>query len=314
MKSKLREAECGTVVPSRPRGRIVDRGFHFPEHARPFTAPAAGFDCSRTRSAFFRGIAVAVVLAVGTACDRDDEVSDEVPPPPRAAILDDDRMALGLQLLERSAPGEARIAFEAVLQDHPGHPRPRFLRALAIQKQGNYASALADYDAILAEGVEFDGRASVEHFRGWCLFYLGRPRPAMEAFTRHLELQPGAPDSEFGLGVSLLEIGEPALAVEAFDRSLELEMAGKGRRRSIAKAWIRRGDALWELGRIDEATHAFHKGVIQFPDHYEGWSKLGRGHERLGDTRKASWARREEARARERVGAVPVDGDGVQDG
>lgn len=314
MKSKLRQAECGTVLPSRAAGRIVDPGFQLPKRSWAPTGPSTRFDGARSRSPFLRGLTLAAILAVGTACDRDDGVSDEVQPPPRAATLEDDRMALGLQLLERSAPGEARIAFEAVLEDHPGHPRPRFLRALAVQKQGNYASALADYDAILAEGVEFDGRASVEHFRGWCLFYLGRPRPAMEAFTRHLELQPGAPDSEFGLGVSLLEIGEPALAIEAFDRSLELEMAGKGRRRSIAKAWIRRGDALWELGRIDEATHAFHKGVIQFPDHYEGWSKLGRGHERLGDAQKASWARREEARARERVGAVPVDGGGVQDG
>lgn len=221
------------------------------------------------------------------------------------APLEDRRLDLGLQLLAAGSHAEAQVVFEAVLVDHPEHPRPGFLRAVAIQKQGNYAVALEALDPLL-EVQGFDGRDSVDHFRGWCLFYLGRPREAEVAFARHLEATPASPDSAFGRGVALLELGRSEDALASLDQALELESAGKRRRRSIGKTWIRRGDALWELGRFDAATRSFHKGVIQFPDHYEGWAKLGRGHARAGDQQKVDWAQREERNARLRVGA-PID-------
>ena len=226
--------------------------------------------------------------------------------------IQDRRLDLGLQLLSGGQFKDAQLVFEAVLTDQPNHPRPRFLRALSIQKQKNYAPALLEFDAILSDPREFTGRESADHFRGWCLFYLGRPREAEIAFTAHLANQPDAPDSQFGRGRSLLELGRPEPALAAFDQALKLEIAGAARRRSIGKTWIRRGDALWELDRFEEATKSFHKGVIQFADHYEGWSKLARGHERLQDEEKAAWARGEEQRARRRLG-VPIDGDVMPD-
>ena len=252
-----------------------------------------------------------LALVLGTGCDEVSDLDQGIstsdptasPPPP----LDDRRMDLGLQLLDRGSYPEAQVAFEAVLADHPDHPRPRLLRAIAIQKQGNYAVALEELEEVGSRPDDFKGRDSIDHFRGWCLFYLGRPREAEAAFAAHLASTPGSADSAFGRGVSLLELGRPDAALEALDLALEIETAGAGRRRSVGKTWIRRGDALWELGRTEEATRSFHKGVIQFSDHYEGWAKLGRGHERLGDAEKAEWARREERRARIRVGA-PVDG------
>ena len=262
-----------------------------------------------TTSVVIAGCLACLVPFVLAGCD---EVSD-VPGPSEAssnevreaAPLNDRRMELGLQLLGKGNHAEAQVVFEAVLADHPEHPRPSFLRAVAVQKQGNYAMALEALDGVLDSGA-FNGRDSVEHFRGWCLFYLGRPREAEVAFKTHLDAIPASPDSAFGRGVSLLELGRPEEALASLDRALELESNGKQRRRSIGKTWIRRGDALWELGRFEDATRSFHKGVIQFPDHYEGWAKLGRGHARAGDEQKVAWARREERNARSRVGA-PID-------
>lgn len=264
---------------------------------------------SSLRSVIIAGCLTLWLLGVGLGCD---EVSD-VPGPPEVASggnpgpvpLDDRRIDLGLQLLAKGNHAEAQVVFEAVLVEHPGHPRPSFLRAVAVQKQGNYAVALEALDGVL-DSSAFDGRDSVEHFRGWCLFYLGRPREAEVAFGRHLDAMPASPDSAFGRGVSLLELGRPDEALAFLDRALELESDGKRRRRSIGKTWIRRGDALWELGRFEDATRSFHKGVIQFPDHYEGWAKLGRGHARAGDEQKVAWAQREERNAKLRVGA-PID-------
>ena len=265
-----------------------------------------------------------LALSLGMGCE---EVSDPgrgstalQEPGPEVEVLveplDDRRLDLGLQLLERGGYPEAQVAFEAVITDRPDHPRPRFLRAIAVQKQGNYAVALKELDGLASNPLGFPGKDSVDHFRGWCLFYLGRPREAATAFETHLAAEPGSADSAFGHGVSLLELGRPDAALEALNLALDIETKGRNRRRSVGKTWIRRGDALWELGRIEEATHSFHKGVIQFPDHYEGWAKLGRGHERLGDQDKVDWARREERHARSRVGAPLEDeaGETVGDG
>ncbi len=232
-----------------------------------------------------------------------------------APPLDDPRLALARQLITGGGFDQAESVLDAMLVDHPGHPRVRFLRALAIQKQKRYEVALVELDALAAEGVAFRDREAIDHFRGWCLFYLGRPREAEVAFDRHLAVRPDVADSEFGRGRALLELGRPEPAVAAFDRALALEAQLPDRRRSRGKAWIRRGDALWALDRFEEATVSFHKGVVQFPDHYEGWAKLATGHERLGDPEKATWARREHDRARRRLGLsvdVPASGDAAE--
>ncbi len=231
------------------------------------------------------------------------EVPREMLPPPT-----DERFQLGRQLLVSGRFAEAEVVFAALQGDGPRHPSVAFLHAISVQKQKKYAAALAELDELASLSVDYPERRGLEHFRGWCLFYLGRPAEAADAFAAHLSVQPDEPDSHFGLGVSRLELGETEAALACFDRAIEIDLGRDDRRRDLAKAWIRRGDALWELGRIEEATASFHKGVIQFPDHYEGWAKLARGHERLGDADKVEWATREERNARIRVGA-PIDGD-----
>jgi tetratricopeptide (TPR) repeat protein len=234
------------------------------------------------------------------------EAPREMLPPPA-----DQRFQLGRQLLVSGRFAEAEVVFEALQSDGPRHPSVAFLHAISVQKQKKYAAALAELDELASLSVDYPERRGLQHFRGWCLFYLGRPGEAAEAFAAHLAVQPDEPDSHFGLGVSRLELGETEAALTSFDRAIEIDLGRDDRRRDLAKAWIRRGDALWELDRIEEATASFHKGVIQFPDHYEGWAKLARGHERLGDADKVEWATREERNARTRVGA-PIDGDLVE--
>ena len=234
------------------------------------------------------------------------EVPREMLPPPT-----DQRFQLGRQLLVSGRFAEAEVVFEALDGYGPRHPSVAFLHAISVQKQKKYAAALAELDELAGLSVDYPERRGLQHFRGWCLFYLGRPAEAADAFAAHLSVQPDEPDSHFGLGVSRLELGETEAALACFDRAIEIDLGRDDRRRDLAKAWIRRGDALWELGRIEEATASFHKGVIQFPDHYEGWAKLARGHERLGDADKVAWAQREETNARRRVGA-PIDGDLVE--
>ncbi len=195
-------------------------------------------------------------------------------------------------------------------ESHPDHPSLQFLQALAVQKQKRYAVALESWNALDRIEVSYPERSHLDHYRGWCLFYLGRPEEATQAFRRHLDVVPTEPDSHFGLGVSQLELANPEEALVSLDRAIEIDLGTVDRRRALGKAWIRRGDALWELDRVEDAAHSYHKGVIQFVDHYEGWAKLARAHDRLGSPEDAEWARREEARARARVGQVEPGAEG----
>lgn len=212
-------------------------------------------------------------------------------------------------LAELQAGGFERAEAVALarLESAPTDARARFLLGVARQKQKRYSAGLAAMDEACASAVAFPERRHAGHFRGWCLFYLGRPDEAAEAFEAHLTVSPEEADSHFGLGVSRLEAGDPELARSSFERAIELNDGRADRRRDLAKAWIRLGDTWWETDRPDEARAAYHKGVIQYADHYEGWEKLARALDRAGDAVKAERARNEARNARLRVGAFVED-------
>ena len=220
-----------------------------------------------------------------------------------------------LDLLQSGAFEPAESLALARLESNPADARARFLLGVARQKQKRYTAGLAAMDEACASPTSFPERAHAGHFRGWCLFYLGRPDEAADAFTAHLRTSPDEADSHFGLGVSRLESGDPETARASFERAIELNDGRADRRRDLAKAWIRLGDTWWETDRPDEARDAYHKGVIRYPDHYEGWEKLARALDRTGDAVKAERARNEAQNARRRVGAFVDDsGSGEGDG
>ena len=253
-------------------------------------------------------LATLILLQRIVGCDDPDSSSSgrSIPEPPPPEI------AVARELLEQGRYGMAQDLLSTLRESHSEHPSLRFLQALAVQKQKRYAVALESWNALDRIEVSYPERPHLDHYRGWCLFYLGRPEEAANAFRRHLDVAPAEPDSHFGLGVSQLELANPEGALASLDRAIEIDLGTVDRRRALGKAWIRRGDALWELDRVEDAAHSYHKGVIQFVDHYEGWAKLARAHDRLGSPEDAAWARREETRARARVGQVEpaVEGDG----
>ena len=222
-----------------------------------------------------------------------------------------DEVAAGrvLGLLQAGAFEAAEAAATTRLEVDPDDARTRFLLGVARQKQKRYAAGLAAIDEACASSISFPERPHAGHFRGWCLFYLGRPEDAADAFEAHLLVSPEEADSHFGLGVSLLESGRPVMARTSFERAIELNDGREERRRDLAKAWIRLGDTWWETDRPEEARAAYHKGVIRYPDHYEGWEKLARALDRAGDATRAERARNEARNARRRVGAFVEDAD-----
>ncbi len=230
-----------------------------------------------------------------------------------AGPVDDEIATRILAQLRAGGFEPAEAAALARLESNPEDARARFLLGVARQKQKRYAAGLEALDEACASPVPFPERRHAGHFRGWCLFYLGRPGEAAEAFEDHLEVSPEEADSHFGLGVSRLEAGDPEAARPSFERAIELNDGRPDRLRDLAKAWIRLGDTWWETDRTEEARAAYHKGVIQYADHYEGWEKLARALDRAGDSVKAERARNEARNARLRVGAF-VDDAGSEQG
>ena len=234
--------------------------------------------------------------------------------PPSGHLLkeqwrDDPRIDIARELLRGGRYPEAEIVFTTILNEQPTIARARFLRAIAIQKQQRYAQALEELQAACASGQAFPERLHVDHFRGWCLYHLGRTAKAGEAFAAHVEAFPEEGDSHFGLGVVAIELGNLQDAEPHFDRAIDLQKDIPSRRRELAKAYARLGDVHLGLDRIDAARVSYHTAVIRWPDHHEAWAKLARVLDRLDRGEEAARARNEHRNALRRVGR-DVDEEG----
>ena len=226
---------------------------------------------------------------------------------------DDPRLDAARSLIRSRKFADAETVLGAILQDRPEIGRARFLRGLAIQKQKRYEAALEEIDAAMATGQRFPEAAHAGHFRGWCLYHLGRLEPAAEAFAAHAREFPEEGDTQFGLGVVAIDQGRYEEAEVFLNRAIELQADIPERRRELAKAHARLGDAHLGLDRLDEARASYHTAVIQWPDHYEAWAKLARALDRLDRPVEAERARAEEANARRRSGRFiesPIDSAG----
>jgi tetratricopeptide (TPR) repeat protein len=271
-------------------------------------------------------ISIGVLVLMGPgACEQDESMQVSEPGPPQRGIgevvgvdaqgrswregpvleqqwPDDPRVSIAKELLGGGKYPEAELVFTTVLSENSQVARARFLRAIAIQKQKHYQRALAELDVAIASGQAFPERSHGEHFRGWCLYHLGRTGEAGEAFSAHVEAHPEEGDSHFGLGVVAMELGNLPEAQLYFERAIELQRGMPSRLREIAKAHARLGDVHLAFNRLDLARESYHQAVIRWPDHHEAWAKLARVLDRLDRPEQAERARKEHRNARLRMG------------
>ena len=215
---------------------------------------------------------------------------------------DDPRVDIAKELLASHNYVDAEIVLTGVLKNNPKVARAQFLRGIAIQKQMRYQQALEELDASLATAQMFPEARHGEHFRGWCLYHLGRAKEAKEAFEKHIEMFPEEGDSHFGLAVVSIEDGQLQDAQPHLERAIELQKDNPSRRRELAKAHARLGDVHLSFDRLELARKSYHTAVIRWPDHYEAWAKLARVLDRLDRSLEAERARNEQRNAMIRVG------------
>jgi protein O-GlcNAc transferase len=127
-----------------------------------------------------------------------------------------------------------------------------YRRGSALHQAGDFAGALAAYDAAL----RIDPHAAVLHYdRGNSLIMLRRVEEAIGAYDRCLELEPNSAPAHYNRALALIQLQRWQDALESLDM-LVRKYPG------MADAWNNRSGVLHALGRREEALESL-KPVLQ---------------------------------------------------
>ncbi|MDF1800459.1 MAG: tetratricopeptide repeat protein [Planctomycetota bacterium] len=218
--------------------------------------------------------------APGPGPSKPGETPEATPEPAAndAPAPQDERLGLAFTALAEGRLAACRELSEAVLLDHPGHPRAHFLLGMGLHKAKRYADARPHLEAARDATADFSGAEAVPYYLGWCLYYLGDYLPARASFEAHLATSDEG-DSHFGLGVIAIELGELDAARTSLERALKIFEArvadgNLGAGADLAKTHARLADVA--LGEDDDEaarTHVLAALGIN-PDQPAVWFKL----------------------------------------
>lgn len=210
----------------------------------------------------------------------------------------DPRLAPIAQAIEQGRVSDARVRLQVYLADEPNDGQAIFLFGLTFHREYRYDAARRHFERAAELSPLYH---PIHHFLGWCLYYLGEPEAARNAFEAHLALRPDEGDSHFGIGLIDLEEDRLEDAEARFRNAIELQKDNPGRVLAVAKAHSRLGDALMKQGRHEEAREHLERGTQMDPDQYEALYQLYRVLLTLGEEEAAERALQAHHEARQRV-------------
>ncbi len=128
-------------------------------------------------------------------------------------------------------------------------------RGNELRESGDYAAALASYDAALARDPN---HLAALYNRSNVLLMLQRPQDALVSFDRLLASSPDDAEAHSSRGNALFDLGRLEEALASYDRALSLD-------RDYAAALFNRGNVLFELNRLVEALESYNGAVSVDP-------------------------------------------------
>jgi tetratricopeptide (TPR) repeat protein len=156
----------------------------------------------------------------------------------------------------------------------PGNHEPHLTLSRVYHRQGRFDLALEQLDRAAGLHPPTAVAASIQARRGQMLFLLCRFDEAARACAEALKLRPGFPDALGILGQAQSARKQYAAAVTSFNGYFE----GGGKPETLI--YRRRGHALLQLGRCDEAIHDFTLALALAPDadvfSQRGWAHFFR--------------------------------------
>jgi len=137
----------------------------------------------------------------------------------------------------------------------------RYARAIAYYKQTETDKAVSAIDTLIADQPR---NPYLWELKGQVLFEAGRPKDAVDAHRRSVELKPDAPLLRINLGQSLLAVNDPKLTDEAvsnIDRALSLDPEDPLGWRLLSEAYDSKGED--GMARLAAAEQNFHLGQMR---------------------------------------------------
>jgi Tfp pilus assembly protein PilF len=209
---------------------------------------------------------------------------------PPSAGDSDGRLEQALLKITAGSYDEARVIIAAVLSDHPGSCRGRFLEAFTWHRQKRYEKARKGFEAVLRSRAGFAGSENVLHFYGWALYHLGRLGEAEEAFRAHAKEAPQVASTWFALGLIALEDHRLGEAESLLDKARWIQDANSKKQKELAKTMARLGEVHILQGRLELARKDLEEAVRIWPGHFNAHYKLYRVLLRLGEKEAAQAA------------------------
>ena len=187
----------------------------------------------------------ALVVAL-TGCAAAPKGKPPEPPAPDTRTVEELTRSGNLNF-SRGKYGEAVDDFSKVIQGGGGSAAVYTTRGRVYFEMGRYNDALADLDR--AVGLA-PGSDTAWNTRGYILYSMGRNEEALKDLDKALAINPRHEAAYNHRGLVRLSLEQYGPALSDFDRALDVDPG-------YYEVYANRGDALWKLGRREEAAAAW---------------------------------------------------------
>jgi tetratricopeptide (TPR) repeat protein len=173
--------------------------------------------------------------------------------------------ALGWTLFQDGRPEAAIVEYERAVTADPKHAKAHNNLALALVELGRLSEAASHFKASL----EVEPRAEIFSDYGFTMERMGKPKEAVQAYVKALELDPSSASAHFNMAVVFVRAGKFPEAEAHYRKAL----AGK----PSAEAHNGLGYALSRQARTDEALQEFRAAIAADPSYVPAYNNLGEG-------------------------------------
>ena len=153
-------------------------------------------------------------------------------------------------------------------------------RAMAYEREGRHAEAVADLDPAIAL-EPYEGSRLVRHGRrAFNLYMLKDYDKAIADYDQALTRKPDDPHLLYFRGLSFLKKGDAVRGFADLDQVIALKP-------NDPESYVQRANAYVERGENEKALSDFDKAIALKPDHRDGYLARAMVHQERGDNAKA---------------------------
>jgi len=201
--------------------------------------------------------------------------------------------------LQNGRPDIARVRLRKLVPGDEWTAQSAFLMGLTYHAEDRYGKALPWFEIACAAD---DVYPPASHFRGWALYWLGRPADARAAFEQHLLLTPDEGDSHFGIALIDIEAAQWNEAESRLLRAIELQHSDPDRVDGVAKSKARLAEVIEQRDHdLERAQALLAEALTLDTDLYEAGFRRARLLRQLGRMHEAQTQESESEAIRLRV-------------